>query len=253
MQSNYRHEEILRRLGLRGRVRVDELAGSLKVSTETIRRDLTDLEARGLARKVHGGAVPFRVDREPHIAERTRIRSREKAQIGALAASLVDDGMSIFVDAGSTATACARYLAERSNLTVTTNSLDIAIQLVPTTGIRVRVVPGIARALDNAIGGQEACSYVGRFAFDLALVGIGGLDEEMGWMDFEEDEASLRRIVAPRARRLVILADRSKFGRRAAVQTFPIDQPLTVVTDRAPPAPYSQLLRKVGTTVLKAV
>ncbi|GLS34965.1 DeoR family transcriptional regulator [Mesorhizobium tianshanense] len=250
MSTNYRQDEIRRQLAANGRVRVEAIAQSLDVSTETIRRDLTDLEAKGLVRRIHGGAVPFHVDQEPTVAERARVRTREKSLLGAVAADLAENGMSIFIDAGSTQSACARHLIGRANLTVTTNSLDIAASLSQSPGIRVRVAPGIVRKGDNAMSGQDAISYIERFAFDLALVGIGACDSELGWMDFEEEEANLRRLVLRRASRLVILADSSKFGRRAAVRTYPITQALTVATDRLPPAPFSGVLGNSGVSVL---
>lgn len=250
MSTKYRQDEIRRQLAANGRIRVEAIAHALDVSTETIRRDLAQLEAEGLLRRIHGGAVPFHVDREPPLAERARVRGREKSALGAIAAEMVHDGMSIFIDAGSTQSACARHLADRSNLTVTTNSLDIAAGFSHSPGIRVRVAPGILRHSDNSTGGHDTISYVERFAFDLALVGIGACDAELGWMDFDEDEASLRRLALSRSNRLVVLADSSKFGRRAAVQTYPITQTLTLATDRPPPPPFSDLLPDSGVDVL---
>ena len=158
--------------------------------------------------------------------------------------------MSVLIDAGSTQFACARHLAGRTNLTITTNPLDIALDLSTSPGLRLRVAPGIVRRTDNAISGQETCRYIERFAFDIALVGIGTYDNAMVWMDFEEDESILRRLVAPRAKRLVVLADSSKFGKRASIQTYPLSQPLTVATDRRPEPAFFQAFRKSGIEVL---
>ena len=239
--SAARQEEIVRRLTEFGRVRVGELASAFDVSHETIRRDLTELEARGVVRRTHGGAVPFAANREQPVADRARIRAREKSQIGLLAAQLVEDGMSIFIDTGSTPSACARYLLGRVNLTVTTNSLDIAKELAPSTGIRVKLVPGNLRRKDHALIGPETLAHLQRCAFELALAGIGGCDRDIGWMDYESDESEIRKVIAPRVDRLTILADDSKFGRRASVQTFPLDQSLVVITNRKPPEAFAKV------------
>ncbi|MBZ9602979.1 DeoR/GlpR family DNA-binding transcription regulator [Phyllobacterium chamaecytisi] len=246
MSTNYRQDEIRRQLAANGRVRVEAIARALDVSTETVRRDLTELEGRGLLRRIHGGAIPFHVHQEPPLAERARVQVRAKTRLGLVAADLVKDGMSIFIDSGSTQSACARHLIGRTNLTVTTNSLDIAMNLSRSPEIHIRLAPGILRKSDNSTGGQDTVNYIDRFAFDLALVGIGACDAELGWMDFDEDEANLRRLVLRRAGKLVILADSSKFGKRAAVQTYPISQDLTIATDRFPVSPFAELLSRTG-------
>ncbi|MBB3773760.1 DeoR family glycerol-3-phosphate regulon repressor [Angulomicrobium tetraedrale] len=250
MSSSYRHEEIRKQLATTGRVRVDAIAAKLGVTTETIRRDLTELENRSLLRRVHGGAIPFNTGNEPPISDRTRIRAREKSEIGVVATTLLSDGMSIFVDAGSTQSAFVRAFRDRSNLTVTTNSLDIASTLVASPGIVVRLTPGILRRSDNATIGHDTVSYVERFAFDLAFLGIGACDSVLGWMDFDEDEAALRRAAYKLSARSVVLIDSSKFGRRAAVRTFDIDQSLIVVTEKTPTSDFFEVFTKKGLKIL---
>lgn len=238
--SVIRHESILRELEAAGRVRVRVMAPAFGVSEETIRRDLSELEGQGLLRRVHGGAVRHEVDREQPILERSRVKAREKIHIGQIAASLVKDGMSVFMDTGSTPVAVAQALAKRSfaNVTVTTNSLDIGKILAHTAGLKVRMTPGMLRENDNAIVGHETCDYVRRFVFDLSIVGIAACDLEFGWMDYSQDESDLRRIVAANAQPVVIVCDDSKFGRRASIITYPLEQALTIVTNKPPPAEF---------------
>lgn len=250
MLSAHRHETILKRLHSLGRIRAAELARELVVSEETIRRDLTELEALGRLRRVHGGAVPFRPDEEQPLLERSRIRPREKARIGAIAAGLVEDGMSIFVDTGSTPMAFARALAGRRDLQLVTNSLDIARHLAPERGVKVKITPGWVRANDNAVLGGDTIGFVRRFVFDLAIMGIAACDPEHGWMDYAEEESDLRRALVAQSRRGVLIVDDSKFGRRASIRTFDLRDDLTVVTNRRPPEPFAGIFAEARVRVV---
>lgn len=250
MLSAHRHEQIRRALLAGRRVRVADLATELAVSSETIRRDLELLEAQGLLRRVHGGAVPFRPDEEQPLLERSRIRPREKQAIGRLAAGLVRDGMSLFVDTGSTTLAFARELSGLRQLQVTTNSLDVARILGRQEGFRVKVTPGWVRANDNALIGGDTIAYVRRFVFDAVVMGIAACDLEHGWMDYAEEESDLRRALVQQTRQGILLVDDSKFGRRALVRTFDLETRLVVVTNAAPPPAYREVFERHGLRVV---
>ncbi|MBB4953594.1 DeoR family glycerol-3-phosphate regulon repressor [Agrobacterium vitis] len=236
--AEHRYEEILRHLRGEGRIAVAVLATGLSVSEETVRRDLAELERRGLLRRVHGGAVPPRLDQEQPLIERGKHNMRGKARVGELAQTLLTDGMSIFLDTGTTTLAFARQLIGK-NITVTTNSLDITLLLGQSLP-RVNLTPGTLRTKDNALVGYETIAYVGRYFYDMAFMGIGGCDIALGWMDYEEHESTLRQALRSRARRRVMLADFGKFDRQAYLKTFGLEEPLTVVCDKAPPPHFQQ-------------
>ncbi len=155
--SEHRYQEILTRLRDNGRVSVTPLAQLLSVSEETIRRDLKELEQSGMLRRIYGGAVPPRLDVERPVTERGKVNVRGKARVAELALSLVEDGMSVFIDSGTTTVAFARRLVGR-NVTVTTNSIDIAL-LLGMSVTRVNLTPGMLRGKDNALVGYETLSY----------------------------------------------------------------------------------------------
>ena len=238
MLTDHRHEEILSQLAQTGRVGVTSIAATLAVSDETIRRDLKMLEERGLLRRIHGGAVLPRLDQERPLVERSQLNSREKGRVAALAEGLVEDGMSVFIDTGTTTLALARRLTTRK-LTVTTNSIDLALLLADSPA-RVNLTPGTLRPKDNALVGYDTVDYARRHFFDLAIMGIAACDLAQGWMDYEEHESVLRRALRGQTRRSVLLADSRKFGRQANLRTFDLGAPLTVVTDRPPPAPFAE-------------
>ncbi|TMV82355.1 DeoR/GlpR transcriptional regulator, partial [Thioclava sp. BHET1] len=182
---------------------------------------------------IHGGAVPPRLDQERPLIERGKHNARSKGRVAELADPLLQDGMSVFLDTGTTTMALARRLIGR-NITVTTNSLDIALLLgsgVP----QVRLTPGTLRIKDNALVGYETMAYVRKNLYDMALMGISAVDPRLGWMDYEEHESVLRQNLQQHARQSIILADYDKFGIQAHFRTFPLNTPLTVVCDRAPP------------------
>lgn len=244
-----REQAILAALERDGRVAVAQLAQSLEVSHETIRRDLTALEATGRLRRVHGGAVLFRPDQEQPILVRSRIKSREKAELAAVARELVRDEMSIFVDTGSTPMAFARTLVDARSLTVMTNSLDIALLLAQAPGIKVKTTPGWVRANDNALIGGDTVAFVRRFVFDAVFMGIAACDPDYGWMDYADEESELRRVLIEQTRKPVLLADDGKFGRHASIRTFDLATRLTVVTNRPLRQPFAEIFKSNGVEV----
>ena len=112
--------------------------------------------------------------------------------------------------------------------------------------------PGTVRTKDNALVGYETISYAGRYFYDMAFMGIGACDIALGWMDYEEHESTLRQALLNRARRGIMLADVGKFDRQAYLKTFSLEERLTVVTDRAPPARFVQEFARHEVEVLHA-
>lgn len=224
---------ILAELQRHNRVSVNALADGLMVSTETIRRDLKELEARGEARRIYGGAVVDRKTEQP-FAERRRVQAREKARIGAAAAGLVTDGMRIFVDTGTTTLAFVNQIVDRTDLHVHTNSIDVADALAHNPQAKVTVAGGTLVPMFKALFGPDTLRSIERDSYDLAIMSIGTVHADQGFMDRGEDEAELRRVARRRARRSVMLADSSKFGRLGRIATFALTDVDVLVTD-APP------------------
>lgn len=234
MLLSHRLDDILRRLRDEGRVSVSELAAGMQVVEETIRRDLRLLESRGQLRRIHGGAMALRQgqNQDEPLSERDKVNVRKKAKVALLAERLIGDGMAIFLDTGTTTLALARRLAGR-RLRVTTNSLDIAVALRDKE-VQVSVAPGLLRSNDNALIGFDTLQYARERAYDMCFMGIGACHHEQGWMDYNESESALRRVLAGQSRQAVLLADSSKFGRTAYVRTFGLGEVKCVVSDRLP-------------------
>lgn len=234
-----------------GRVSVKDLATRLAISTETVRRDLRDLERRGHARRVYGGAVADRRESDRPFEERVRVGAREKARIAEAALPLVADGMTVFIDAGSTTLAFARRLLGR-RVRVHTNSIDIAALLAGDSEAEVTVLGGEMKPDYRAMFGHRTLGILREHVYDLAVMGIVTVHHEHGFMDLGQDEADLRRVAVEQTRRSVILADSAKFGRLGTIRTFGLDAVDTLVTNAPLSRDLAQALRHTSVDVIHA-
>jgi DeoR family glycerol-3-phosphate regulon repressor len=250
--SDARHKFLLEQLARVGRLSVAEMAAHTQVSHETIRRDLRVLERGGHLRCVYGGAVAQPQDalQDQPIVERMRLHRQEKVQIGRLAASLVHSGASIFLDTGTTTLALAQQLAHVRDVTVTTNSLDIARLLAGAGMDHVGVTGGDVRCSDNALVGHGTIGAVRAHLFDMAFMGIAAIDIEHGYMDYGAEESVLRQTLLTHARRCVMLADSSKFGRTARLRTFGLGEVGLLISDIRPPATFAKRFQELTVEVM---
>lgn len=252
MLNRHRREHILERISSHNRVSVADIAASLKVSDETVRRDLKDLESEGLLRRVHGGAISPSPIRDEPISKRVRKAAKEKGVISRLAVDLISDHTSIFLNIGSTTEALARQLGRFSDLKLYTNSLNIALIAREHFGVSVFVTPGQLRKVELDLVGYDTVAYIQNYYFDSAFMGVAGIDVERGFMDFEEDEVRIRQTLIKCARNKVMLADSSKFGKSANICTATFDVIDRLVTDRAPDRAFRERFVKDGMEVIHA-
>jgi DeoR family transcriptional regulator of aga operon len=239
--TEQRREKILHQLLREGTVDVDRLADSLEVSPATVRRELRDLESRGLLRRTHGGATavesalyePFHYDAS--FQEQERLRSEEKRRIGLAGASLVGEGETIALSAGTTSTQVARCLRHRSNITIVTNAVNVAMELSHCPGLTVIVTGGTLSGGWFSLLGPAALRSVEEFNYDRAFIGLDGIGPDSGATSRHPEEAALNRAMARRARHAVAVADRSKVGRVARSLICPLaDLDLLITDDDAP-------------------
>lgn len=250
MINQPRLDEIKRVLSHDKRVRVTELAQKFVVSEETIRRDLKYLEEQGVLRRVHGGAILPVPSEEQPLQIRSRIKPRAKVRMGQLASELVEEGMALFLDTGTSTLALAQQLTRFARLKIITNSLDIATLLTQQSENAVTLTPGRVRRNDNALTGPHTLDFARQFHYDIAFMGIGAVDRDNGFMDYEEPEALLRRVLSTHCRQSVILADEGKFGLRTFVNTLPFSAVDTLVTNAPPPAAFVASLENAHVNIL---
>ncbi|HLI15743.1 MAG TPA: DeoR/GlpR family DNA-binding transcription regulator [Acidimicrobiales bacterium] len=233
MIAEQRRREILGRLRRDGYVEAGRLARDLAVDASTVRRDLDALARAGLVQRAHGGALPVDADgalEVPYDVKRTR-RVAEKAAIAEAAAALVDDGASLILDSGSTTLALARALAGRRELTVATNDLQIALELATRRGVRLLVVGG--QLIDSVftLAGPLALAGVAGLRADWAFLGADAIDAEAGVTNLNTLEVPLKQAMIDAAERCAVLADSSKFGRRALAPVAPLERFERILTD----------------------
>ncbi len=251
MFTPQRESEILQAVRLEGACKISELAARFNVSEETIRRSLKPLVSRGLVSRVHGGVVSPDHLQEPPFQRRMFEHREAKVRIAAALARQIKDGDSLMLDTGSTTAYVARALTDLSNLVIVTNSVEIARTLATRNSNRVYMTGGELRADDGAAFGPAALEFLRQFHVDHAVLSIGAIDETCAFMNFHLCEGEFSRAVIHRARQVTVVADRSKFGKRALIKVCDADELDVLITD-ALPKRYAPKFAQAGVRVITA-
>ena len=229
-----RQARIVDEVRRRGGVRVSDLTTLLDVSDMTVRRDLEELDRRGLLQKVHGGAVPASNSAvEPGFEAKSLLQRREKESLAAAAAALVEPGQALAVSAGTTTRALATALAAIPDLTVVTNSVRVADAFVPTGGParHTVVLTGGVRTPSDALVGPVADAAIRSLHVDVLFLGVHGMDPAAGFTTPNLAEAETNRAFLAHAQTVIVVADHTKW-RTIGLCTFgPLSAADVLVTD----------------------
>ncbi|WP_288430535.1 DeoR/GlpR family DNA-binding transcription regulator [uncultured Agrobacterium sp.] len=217
-------------LQAKGRVLAQELAQSFDVSEDTVRRDLREMAARGECERVYGGALLSSGKTVP-LKNRMNEMQERKDSLGLAAASLLQDGMTVFIDAGSTNLAVARHLAIGMRLTVITNTPVIAAELMGRSGIELitiggRIDPAVGAAIDTT-----AIRQLEQMRPDLCIVGVCGLTLERGLAADIYEDAVFKRLASQASAKVLTAITSGKLGTAAAFHVAPLDPSLTLVLE----------------------
>ena len=257
MLAPQRQAHILEVVRRTGGVRVSEIVRDLGVSDMTVRRDLEALAARGLLAKVHGGATALLTTRthEPGFAVKSTRQRAEKEAIAAQAALLVDAGMAIGISAGTTTYAMTRWLVDVPGLTVVTNSVPVADLLHQgRRADQTVVLTGGVRTPSDALVGPFAVAAIRSVHVDLVFMGVHGVDPHSGFTTPNLMEAETDRALIEAGRRLVVLADHTKWGVVGISSIARLDEADVLVTDdRLEQTARKALADHVGDLVLARV
>ena len=256
-----RWNELLELLAAAGQLQVEETAKALGVSEATVRRDLDELARQQMLTRIRGGAVAQGVTYDLPLRYKSERHPSEKQRIAAVAAGLVRPGQITGLNGGTTTTEVARALATRSDLnsqvpspavTVVTNALNIATELAVRQHIKIVTTGGVARPQSYELTGPLATGVLEQVALDVAILGVDGIDAVAGATAHHEGEASINRLMARQAARVVIAADSSKVGRRAFARICTAREIDVLVTDAGIAAEDAARLEDAGVDVVTA-
>jgi DeoR family transcriptional regulator of aga operon len=261
MDRYARWNALLELLTESGRVSVEGAATKLDVSQATIRRDFDQLAQQQMITRTRGGAVANGVSYDLPLRYKTAKRSAEKQRIGEAAAALVAPGTVVGLNGGTTTTEVARALAVRPDLatspdgaplTVVTNALNIANELLVRSRMKIVVTGGVVRPQSFELVGPLGGNILREVTLDLVLLGVDALDVTLGAAAHHEGEAAMNNLMVARARRVVIIADSTKLGGHAFARICPIDRVDTLVTDSGASAETLAEFRAAGVDVITA-
>lgn len=207
----------------------------LGVSIATVRRDLSELESKGLLKRTHGGATVInQVTRDNDAIVREAINAAEKAQIGEAAAELVSDGDAVMIDSGTTSLQVAKVLAANANLTFVTNGTDVLKALVEGGARNVHFIGGEYVDINHSCGGAMAAEQVRRFNVDKAILSVSSVDVKRRLIcTLSPQIGSVQQAMIEIAQEVIVVADHSKFDRTALSVIGGLDALDYIVTDAA--------------------
>jgi DeoR family transcriptional regulator of aga operon len=260
--SRYRRwNDLLELLATAGQLQVEEAAEALNVSAATIRRDFDELASQQMLTRIRGGAVAQAVNYDLPLRYKSERHPSEKQRIGQLAASLVRAGQVVGLNGGTTTTEVARALATRSDLasgggtpaiTVVTNALNIATELAVRQHIKIVTTGGVARPQSYELTGPLATGILEQVTMDVAILGVDAIDATAGATAHHEGEASINQLMGRQARKLIIVADSSKVGRRAFARICGLADIDVLVTDTQITGDDLVVLKAAGIDVVTA-
>jgi DeoR family transcriptional regulator, glycerol-3-phosphate regulon repressor len=246
-----RHDRILAEMMVTSRLRVSDLAADLQVSTETIRRDLYELEERGLIDRTYGGAVrPFGT--EPSLTERHRLMVAERESMAAATVKFIKPSEVIAVGAGATTTHVARRMAaECRDICVITHSFSVAMALSDNPTIRVIMCPGRYNGREGMMTGAETIDFLQSYNVNRTILSVTGMTAQ-GLADAEADAASVYKAMVNRAAETIVVVDHMKFDVPALAIWARMHEVQRLVTDQEPAGAVKRALERARVEITLA-
>lgn len=224
MYLNRRQRNILDWLREVDRLSTEQLAARLNVTSQTIRRDINDLDEQGLVQRVHGGVSLPKNQHNTSFLQRSNVQIERKRRIAQAAVGLMQDDATVFLGYGTTVAEFARALPPDRPLRVVTNNIDAVRALADKPAIETWVAGGKLRSADLDVMGSTTLEFLRRFRAHFAICGIGAVSADGTLCEFEPDEAELSQVLLTHSHRRLLLADRSKFLREAPCRVAKLEQ-----------------------------
>lgn len=249
MLAAARKNLLLERLRIDGRLVAKEIAAELGLSEDSIRRDLRELDAAGLAVRVYGGALPA----SPAVADyaaRTSVAPESKRRVATAAVGLIEPGSTVILDGGTTTLAMVEELPKSFHGTVITHSPTIAAALLDHAA-DVFLIGGQIFKHSAVACGAAAVEAANRISADLFFLGVTGIHPTAGLTTGDAEEAAMKRALASRAAETYVLGSNEKIGTASRYTVLPLDQVAGVITDKPKNDPISRELIKAGLNLVR--
>ena len=250
MSLGFRQLAILDLARSTGQLRVEDLAARFGVTLQTARRDLNELALAGHLERVHGGAVLRAPQANLGYSERVALNAGAKAAIGAACAAAIPDGATLILNIGTTTEAVARALLQHRGLTVVTNNMNVANILSANEDCQIMLAGGALRRSDGGLVGDLTREFISQFKPDIAVIGASAVDLDGDLLDFDLAEVTVSRAILTAAREVWLVADHTKFGRRAPARIGALSEVDRIYTDAPLPAPLDTLCPGWGCAVV---
>ena len=246
---NERKRQILRMLAEDDSISVNDISKSLKVSAVTVRSDLSSLEDSGFIIRTRGGALPTF---HKSILDRQKNMIQEKTRIAKMAASLVDDGDTVMVEAGTTTALVAKYLLGKRDVHVVTNSTLLLRYARTNPSLNVTVTGGEFRPMTESFVGSMALRELEQFHVRLAFVGTDGFSIENGLTTHLAEGAEIVRMMAARSEKTILVADSGKYDRAGFARVLPLEDVDVLIIDAGVDESSLTAIRELGVQVYVA-
>ncbi len=249
-----RQRKMLEYINLNRSARLQELADYFSVSEATARRDLDELSRQGALIRTHGGAMRMEksTSYENRYQERLDQQKPEKEKIALCAASMVKNGDTVYIDAGTTTFSIAKALAHLERITIITNDLFTAAQLEMKPSCRVMVTGGMRRGGYHELIGAVAEEFIRSTHADIAFLGVDAIDLMGNVCISNFEEMGVKRAMLHTANHRIIVADHQKIGRTALVRICDLKDADTLMTDDGISTDMLKKLKKLTHNIILA-
>ena len=253
MKPENRHQAILYAVMRHGYVSIESLSEELGVSSQTVRRDISELDRTGMLERRPGGASCRTTTINNTYGNRQVEDIKEKERIGKAIAQYIPDDSSVFITLGTTLEVIAYALLERNGLMVITNNTVAALTLNKKTNFEVVLASGYMRKSSNGLVGESAIEFVNGFQCDYVIMSVGGISEADGHLlDYHTADVSVAQAMMRNANKVLLAVSRAKFGRQAVVRVAPLKETDVLFTGDPVPPRLAELATGEGIEVIAA-
>lgn len=228
-------------------VAMEDLTKHFNISTQTLRRDLKELETKGVITKIYGGVVSnlhqISTFERPEVAIRSTLLIEEKVYIGKLAASEVEDGDTIYIDSGSTAFHMVAHLIDRLDITIVTHSLDVLNAVAKIPKLRCFCLGGVYQHKTNSFYSETSQIH---FFFNKAFIATVGLSIPVGLTNVNYYEGLIKQTIINNSTKSYIIADHTKFGVTSFNNYANFNKISGIITNKEPPEAYCTFFKKLN-------